>query len=57
MSSFFNGLGPIILGAISLGLLWAVMVMGVYLTYRILDVADLSVEGTITLGAARLPRL
>ena len=57
MSSFFNGLGPIILGAISLGLLWAVMVMGVYLTYRILDVADLSVEGTITLGAAVAARL
>lgn len=52
-----GNLWPIILGAISLGLLWAIMVMGVYLTYRILDIADLSVEGTITLGAAVAARL
>ena len=42
----------IILGAISLGLLWAVMTMGVYITYRLLDIADLSVEGTLVTGAA-----
>jgi len=42
----------IILGAVSQGLLWAVMTIGVYITYRILDIADLSVEGTITMGAA-----
>lgn len=36
----------------ALGLLWAVMTIGVYCTYRILDIADLSVEGSITLGAA-----
>ncbi len=47
----------IMLGAISLGLLWAVMVIGVYLTYRILDLADLSVEGTLPLGAAVAARL
>jgi len=47
----------ILLSAISLGLLWAVMVIGVYLTYRILDVADLSVEGTLPLGAAVAARL
>lgn len=41
-----------ILGAISLGLLWAVMTIGVYITYRILDVADLTVEGSIAMGAA-----
>lgn len=40
------------LGAVSLGILWAVMTIGVYISYRILDVADLSVEGSITLGAA-----
>ena len=47
----------ILFGAVSQGLLWAIMVIGVYLTYRILDIADLSVEGIITLGgfvAARL---
>ena len=37
----------IILGAIALGLLWAVMALGVYITYRVLDVADLTVEGTV----------
>ena len=40
------------LGAIALGLLWAVMALGVYITYRVLDVADLTVEGTIALGGA-----
>lgn len=42
----------IMLGAISLGLLWAIMTIGVYITYRILDIADLSVEGSIAMGAA-----
>lgn len=42
----------IILGAISLGLLWAIMTIGVYITYRILDIADLTVEGSIAMGAA-----
>lgn len=42
----------IIIGAVALGLLWAIMTLGVYFTYRILDVADLSVEGTIALGGA-----
>ncbi len=41
-----------ILSTISLGLLWAIMTLGVYITFRILNVADMSVEGTITLGAA-----
>ncbi len=41
-----------ITGAIGLGLLWAVMTIGVYITYRILDIADLTVEGTITMGAS-----
>ncbi|NLM72570.1 MAG: ABC transporter permease [Clostridiaceae bacterium] len=42
----------ILTGAISLGLLWAVMTIGVYITYRILDIADLTVEGSIVMGAA-----
>ena len=42
----------ILLGAVALGLVWAVMTIGVYITYRILDIADLTVEGSITLGAA-----
>lgn len=42
----------ILSGAVSLGLLWAIMTIGVYITYRILDIADLSVEGSIAMGAA-----
>lgn len=42
----------IIKGAVSLGLLWAIMTIGVYITYRILNIADLTVEGSIALGAA-----
>ena len=42
----------IILDAISLGLIWAVMTIGIFITYRILNIADLTVEGSITLGAA-----
>ncbi len=42
----------IFFGAVSLGLLWAVMTIGVYITYRILDIADLTVEGSIAMGAA-----
>ncbi len=42
----------LILSSISQGLLWAILAMGVYITYRILGVSDLSVEGTFPLGAA-----
>ncbi|MBN7773255.1 ABC transporter permease [Clostridium aminobutyricum] len=42
----------ILLGAVSLGLIWAVMTIGVYITFRILEIADLTVEGSITTGAA-----
>ena len=42
----------VLLGALALGLLWSVMAIGTYCTYRVLDIADLSVEGSITLGAA-----
>ncbi len=45
-------MADIIIGAVALGLLWGIMALGVHLTYRILDVADLSVEGTITTGGA-----
>lgn len=42
----------IILSSISQGLLWSIMAIGVYLTFRILDVADLTTEGSFPLGAA-----
>ena len=41
-----------ILSGASQGILWAILTVGVYLTFRILDVADLTVEGTFPLGAA-----
>ena len=34
------------------GLLWAVMALGVYVTFRVLDLADLTCEGSFPLGAA-----
>ncbi|MDD4084430.1 MAG: ABC transporter permease [Acholeplasmataceae bacterium] len=40
------------LPTLSQGLLWALMALGVYLTYRVLDIADLTVEGSFPLGAA-----
>jgi len=42
----------ILLTAVSQGVLWAVMAIGVYITYRILNIADLSAEGSFPLGAA-----
>ena len=42
----------LVVSTISQGLLWAIMALGVFLTFRVLDIADLSVEGTFPLGAA-----
>ncbi|WP_182187556.1 ABC transporter permease [Pectinatus frisingensis] len=42
----------LIIPTISQGLLWAVMAIGVYITFRVLDIADLTVEGSFPLGAA-----
>ena len=42
----------LILSTVGQGLQWSVMALGVFLTFRILDIADLSVEGTFPLGAA-----
>ena len=39
-------------GAVTQGLLWGIMGIGVYVTYRILDVADLTVDGTLATGGA-----
>lgn len=37
-------------GAVSQGILWGIMVLGVYITYKILDIADLTVDGSFALG-------
>jgi len=47
----------ILLNALALGLLWGVMAIGVHLTYRILNYADLTAEGSFTLGAGLAARL
>ena len=39
-------------GAVAQGLVWGVTAIGVYITYKILDIADLTVDGTICTGAA-----
>ncbi len=39
-------------GTLEQGLMYAIMVLGVYLTFRVLDYADLSVDGSFTLGAS-----
>ncbi len=39
-------------GNIAQGLIWGIMALGVYLTYKILDFADLSVDGSIATGGA-----
>ena len=38
-------------GAIAEGLIWGLMAIGVYISYKILDIADLSVDGSICTGA------
>lgn len=48
MASLWNALP----GAVAQGLIWGIMAIGVYLTYRILDVADLTVDGSLGTGGA-----
>ena len=48
LQSFLNA-SP---GAVAQGMLWGIMAIGVYLTYRILDVADLTVDGSLATGGA-----
>lgn len=38
-------------GAVSQGVLWGIMALGVFLTFRILDIADMTVDGSFTTGA------
>ncbi|MBR6815962.1 MAG: ABC transporter permease [Clostridia bacterium] len=39
-------------GSVSQGLIWGIMAIGVYITYRILDVSDLTVDGSFATGGA-----
>lgn len=42
----------VISGAVELGLIFAILAMGIYISFRILDTPDLTVDGTFTLGVA-----
>ena len=48
MADFLNALP----GAVSQGLIWGIMAIGVYITYKLLDIADLTVDGSFCTGGA-----
>ena len=53
--SYFMSLNPLSLframpGSIAQGMIWGVMALGVYITFRLLDFADLTVDGSIATG-------
>ena len=50
--SFLSALLNSLPGAAAQGLIWGLMAIGVYITFRILDVADLTVDGSIATGGA-----
>ena len=39
-------------GPCAQGLIWGIMAIGVYITYKVLDLADLTVDGTMATGGA-----
>ena len=49
---FFTSLLGALPGAAAQGLVWGLMAIGVYLTFRVLDVADLTVDGSLATGGA-----
>lgn len=57
MGAYFSSLNPAALmkacpGGIAQGLIWGVMALGLFLTFRMLDFADLSVDGSLATGGA-----
>ena len=57
MAEYFASLSAVDLvgrlpAAAAQGLVWGIMALGVYITFRLLDIADLSVDGTFSTGAA-----
>ena len=50
--AFLTSLLNALPGAAAQGLVWGVMAIGVYITFRVLDVADLTVDGSIATGGA-----
>ncbi|MGN0531710.1 MAG: ABC transporter permease [Eubacterium sp.] len=52
MAEIFSGFFAALPGAVAQGLIWGVMAIGVFITFRVLDVADLTVDGTMSTGGA-----
>ena len=42
----------LLLGALTIGLILSLLALGVYISYRVFDIADITVDGSITFGAA-----
>ena len=54
---YFMSLNPVSLfralpGSIAQGMIWGIMALGIYITFRLLDFADMTVDGSIAFGAA-----
>ena len=47
-----TGILASLLGALSQGILWGIMALGVYITFRVLDIADLTVDGSFATGGS-----
>lgn len=52
MIKFIGALANALPGACAQGLVWGIMAIGVYITYKVLDLADLTVDGTMATGGA-----
>ena len=55
--AYFSSLDPTALvralpGNVAQGIIWGIMALGVYITYRLLDFADLTVDGSLATGGA-----
>lgn len=49
---FVSNLMNALPGAVAQGLIWGLMAIGVYITFKVLDLADLTVDGTMSMGGA-----
>ncbi|SFG56418.1 ABC transporter permease [Oribacterium sp. WCC10] len=57
MAAYFSSLNPVALwnaapGGVAQGLIWGIMALGVYITFRVLNFADMTVDGSFSLGGA-----
>jgi len=51
IKAFFEAFANGLPGAVAQGMIWGIMAIGVYISYKILDIADLTVDGSICTGA------